>query len=224
MEPFIPNDHALDAQSQSSQGPKPAGSLPLAESLLVLEMQVREIFGRTVYSHKTHEKCAEQFLATHGLLNTIQIILAAVTTGSLLLAVFGDNRPNTIIGAVLSTILFGLTAYIKDKDLGKVAQNHTDTAHQLWSVREGYFSLLTDIACGVVDVPTLMDRRDQLLQRLETIYAGAPRTTSRAYAKAQTALQQNEEMTFSATEIDAFLPKPLHRAKSDKTNPSAPPH
>ena len=64
-------------------------------------MQVREIFGRTVYSHKTHEKCAEQFLAWHSRLNNAQIVLSAILTGSLLLAVFGDSRPATITGAVI---------------------------------------------------------------------------------------------------------------------------
>lgn len=220
MEPSTPNAFVPDRPASDPTHPDRAGGTPVSGVAEVLEMQVRELFGRTVYSHKTHEKCADQFLAAHSILNTVQIVLAAVTTGSLLLAVFGDNRLNTITGAVLSTILFGLTAYIKDKDLGKVAQNHVDTAHQLWSVREGYFSLLTDIAGGLVDITTLMDRRDQLLQRLETIYAGAPRTTSRAYGKAQVALQKNEEMTFSAAEIDAFLPKPLHRATAP--DPPAP--
>ena len=187
----------------------------------VLEMQVREIFGRTVYSHKTHEKCAEQFLAWHSRLNNAQIVLSAILTGSLLLAVFGDSRPATITGAVLSTILFGLSAYIKDKDYGQVAQRHTETANQLWGVREDYFSLLTDLAGKLVGVDQLRERRDELQQRLDKIYSGAPRTTSRAYGAAQKALQKNEELTFSTAEIDAFLPGPLKRAAD--SHPHRPP-
>ena len=36
----------------------------LPESLQVLEGQMRECFGRVVYSHKTHEKCADILLET----------------------------------------------------------------------------------------------------------------------------------------------------------------
>jgi hypothetical protein len=35
----------------------------------------------------------------------------------------------------------------------------------------------------------------------------------KAYGKAQTALKENEELTFSDGEIDAFLPAPLRRTR-----------
>ena len=51
--------------------------------------------------------------------------------------------------------------------------------------------------------------------KLSKTYKGSPRTFYAAYAKAQTALKQNEELTFSDAEIDAFLPVPLRKGKAD---------
>ena len=35
----------------------------ITPELSILEGQLRECYGRTVYSHKTHEKCADILLA-----------------------------------------------------------------------------------------------------------------------------------------------------------------
>ena len=52
---------------------------------------------------------------------------------------------------------------------------------------------------------------DELVERLHTVYRGAPATNLKAYRKAQKALQENEDMTFTDAEIDAFLPNELRR-------------
>jgi hypothetical protein len=46
---------------------------------------------------------------------------------------------------------------------------------------------------------------------LHSIYAGAPSTNFKAYKKAQDALKNMEDMTFSDEEIDKFLPRELRR-------------
>ncbi|EHW92744.1 hypothetical protein ECDEC11A_1805 [Escherichia coli DEC11A] len=43
------------------------------------------------------------------------------------------------------------------------------------------------------------------------MYSGSPSTTFEAYKKAQDALKNKEDLTFSEEEIDAFLPKELKR-------------
>ena len=85
-------------------------------------------------------------------------------------------------------------------------------AADLWNVRESYLSLLTDIRDATVPLAKLRTRRDELQSTLHKVYKSAPRTDDEAYSKAQTALKDNEELTFSDTEIDAFLPAPLRRA------------
>lgn len=48
----------------------------------------------------------------------------------------------------------------------------------------------------------------------QRVYSGVPSTNYKAYKKAQEALKQHEEMTFSNDEIDDFLPTELRRDKS----------
>ena len=82
----------------------------------------------------------------------------------------------------------------------------------MWIIREKYLSLITDLRMGEKPIEALQKERDDLLNELHSVYSGAPSTTYQAYKKAQEALQQFEEMTFSEKEIDAFLPKELRKA------------
>ena len=180
---------------------------PTTDSRDFVEAQLRECYGRVVYSHKAHEKCADILLSRLSTIKLSQIILAAVTTGSFIYAFFGTEAVGTAIGVVVSTTLLMLNAYTKDYDLGELAQKHRQSAADLWLIREKYLSLITDLRVGDDSIENTRLRRDALLQQLHTVYSGAPSTTVRAYTKAQKALQQWEEMTFSDEELDKLLPR-----------------
>lgn len=177
-----------------------------------IESQIRECFGRVVYSHKTHEKCADRLQGRLAAIKIWQIALSAITTGGLIVTIFGDahqSKISALISAVFSTALLALNAYMKDFDPGRVAQEHKGVADKLWSIRESYLSLLTDLRSGGVDDRQARERRDALQGQLAPIYSSAPRTFKRGYQDAQKALKIGEDLTFSADEIDQFLPEPL---------------
>ena len=46
-------------------------------------------------------------------------------------------------------------------------------------------------------------------QILREVYSSAPRTTTKAYGRAQKGLKSNEELTFSSRELDLMLPEAL---------------
>ena len=71
--------------------------------------------------------------------------------------------------------------------------------------------LITDLAIGEKSLEVIQKERDALMEDLHVVYSNAPTTNPRAYRKAQKALKQNEDMTFSDEEIDAFLPTELKR-------------
>lgn len=177
----------------------------------LLEAQLRECFGRVVYSHKTHEKCADLLLSRLSKIKLWQIILSAVTTGGFLAAVFGAGPIGAAAGVVVSTALLVLNAYTKNYDLGELAQKHKQAANDIWLIREKYLSLITDIRLGYKKIGDIVEERDALLEELHAAYNGAPSTTYEAYRKAQQALQQLEDMTFSDAEIDSFLPQELRK-------------
>ena len=183
------------------------------ESRRILEGQLRECYGRVVYSHKTHEKCADILLSHLSLIKISQIALSAITAGGFIAAIFTEGKVTALIASVVSTILLVLNAYTKDYDLGELAQKHRQAASDLWLIREKYLSLLTDLAMKGKPVEALQQQRDALLDQLHNVYAGAQSTNSRAYKEAQKALKLNEDMTFSATEIDILLPSELRRGQ-----------
>ena len=196
--------------------PMMSPAVPDNGPLDVIESQLRECFGRAVYSHKTHEKAADMAIARLSRIKILQIILSALTTGGLLAVLAGPadmSQIAAVISALLSTALLALNAYTKENDLGRISQEHKDTADELWSVRESYLSLLTDIRTQSLSLSAIRDRRDALQGSLAGVYTSAPRTFASAYKRAQRALKLNEDLTFADAEIDQFLPAPLRRGR-----------
>lgn len=187
------------------------------DSIKILESQIRECFGRVVFSHKTHEKCSDIYAEHLKKLKLFEIILSTLTTTTLLSSIFGEQKIGTITGAILSTIVLGITIYTKDYDLGQIAKNHADTANKLWDTRESYISLIADIKASSLTIDQIKIKRNELHDSLNVIYQNAPRTNCKAYERASKALNENgqlntgEEMTFSDKEIDRFLPLELRR-------------
>lgn len=182
-----------------------------------LEAQIRECFGRVVYSTKTHEKCADLCMERLQWIKVAQIVLSAITTGGLLTALLGKpdvSYAATVVSALVSTLLLVLTAYMKDVDPGQQAEKHKKTASELWDIRESYLSMLSDLHDGNLDIAAIREKRDELQARLANVYSSAPRTNAKAYGIASHGLKAQEEMTFSDEEIDKFLPAALRRSLS----------
>ena len=178
---------------------------------MILEGQLRECYGRVVYSHKTHEKCADILLERLSAIKTFQIVLSAITTGGLISTVYGESQIGAVLAVITSTLLLALNTYTKNYDLGEVAQKHKQAAVDIWLIREKYLSLITDLRLNDESVPEIVRIRDELLNELHNIYTGAPTTTHKAYRRAQKALQTADDLTFSDDEIDSFLPSDLKR-------------
>jgi hypothetical protein len=181
----------------------------------VLEGQIRQVFGRVVYSHKAHEKCVDIALTKLNQIKLWQIALSAVATAGFVGTIFGVGHVAAIVGAVISTTLLALNTYTKDFDLGKIAQRHKQTAADLWHIREKLLSMITDLWAGTRPLEQIRTERDALIDELHSIYSQAPSTDDKAYKKAQIALKQSEELTFSEDEIDVFLPTELRRGKKN---------
>jgi hypothetical protein len=177
----------------------------------LLETQIREIYGRVVYTHKTHEKCADVLKERSDYMKFAEIFLSAATTTSILVVVFGDGKAFQFLAALSSTILLGLTLYSKDFNLLAIAEKHKQAALNILEVREKLLSLLVDIRIGNKEISQLQQIRDELNEQLVNTYRGAPKTINKAYQIASKALKENGEFTFSDEEIDNFLPESLRR-------------
>ena len=185
----------------------------------ILEGQLRECYGRVVYTHKTHEKHADALIKKNSCIKWGQIILSAIIAGGVITMLFEFcpeyKKIAEVIVAIISTILLVLNSYTKDYDLGTIAQKHRQVAAEIWLIREKYLTLLTALRMKQLSVDEICSQRDKLLEDLHSIYSGAPSTNFEAYQKAQDALKNKEDMTFSDDEIDKFLPKELKRKSAE---------
>jgi hypothetical protein len=134
----------------------------------VLEGQLRECYGRVVYSHKTHEKCADILLERQGRIKFWQIVISAAVTGGIVSTFFGTKEIGQQL-TLLSASLLALNAYTKNYDLGEIAQKHRQAGSDLWIIREKYLSLLTDIRVGDVELGLIRTRRDALQDELHAV-------------------------------------------------------
>lgn len=175
------------------------------------ESQIRELYGRVSWTHKVHEKCADILKSRNHIMKIAQIVISALTTTGILVTVFGENKIIGIISAVLSAIGFTINAYYQKYDLGEISEKHSESASDIWKIREQYLSLLTDLKSRVVEADYIQEKRDQLLSELHSVYKGSPRTISKAYKEATKALTENEELTYSVKEIDNLLPIDLRK-------------
>lgn len=193
----------MDRNSQTSQGYK-------------LESQIREAYGRVVYTSTCHNKIVQRLLSQNNTIKVWQIILSALTTGSFLATILSSDVIAGIVGSIISISLLILNAYTKNFDLVETAQSHQKAADALWKIREEYVSLLTDF--DMLEASEIIARRDDLQNRTAEIYAQSPRTDARSYREAKKALKTEEEQTFSEKEIDMMLPNSIRRENRDLKN------
>src|SRR4051812_41418773 len=100
----------------------------MTEGEILLESQIRDIYGRVIYTHKTHEKCADILKERSDFFKTGEVILSTVTTTTILVVLFGEGKVYNLIAAICSTAVLGITLYTKDFNLLAIAEKHKQSA------------------------------------------------------------------------------------------------
>lgn len=177
---------------------------------------IKEIYGRVVYSHKTHEKAVEQLNDRIIWLKWINLVLMVLTFGGVLNAVFVGGATLNLLTVLASALALALAIYRMSFNPEKEVLEYRKTANKLRQVRDQYVDLIGDIKDGALTEDQIRRRRDDLRDRVDQVYSDAPDTTSKAYARAQRALGSEEEMTFSKGEVDRFLPPELRDPPTDE--------
>lgn len=175
----------------------------------ILESQIREAYGRVTYTQTCHEKIIGRVLKMNDTIKVWQIVLSAISTSGFVVAIFSQEKITSILGSVISLALLFLNTYTKNINLSETAQEHKKASDLLWKIREEYVSLLTDFE--ILDIDSIMNKRDELQERTAEVYNNSPRTDSKSYKAAQKALKTEEEQTFSEEEIDVMLPNSIRR-------------
>lgn len=170
-------------------------------------VQLREAFGRIVFSYTTHLKKMNHLHAKDEKIKILQICLSAISTGGFLGAIITNQQSFTVVGGLFSTALLALNLFLKNYNLLEEIKQHQNTAIDLWMVREDYISLLTDFP--TLSTKDLASKRDDLQKKTYEIYKSSPLTDKESYREAQKALKSEEEQFFTPEEIDKILPSHL---------------
>ena len=172
-----------------------------------LLLQIKEAYGRIVYTYTTHLKKAELLKNHLKWIKYSQIVLSAISSGGFLASLISNKQILNIVGGICAVILLCVNLFFKNFDMEEEIKNHTITSNQLWLVREKYVSLMTDFE--VLENEEIIDARDSLQHETYEIYKNAPKTDSKSYKKAQKALKQEEEQFFTNEELNQMLPSHL---------------
>ena len=184
------------------------------DEYLVLEDVVRNTFAGSVWSHKIHEKQADQYAQKYHTLETINIFCASLTSTGLIGIIFYNEMWLKIITAVLSFITIFCGAYFKSFALQDMIEKNRNTAHRIICFRNDLITLLTKIHLKAGTPEELTEEYKVILEKLNEAYASALDTTRKAVNEAAIALKDRQEFTYSDNEIDRFLPS--HLRKGDR--------
>jgi hypothetical protein len=138
-------------------------------SLTVID-HVRLDSEHVAQNYTVHARAAERLV---GLASSWRIaiatLLAAATCSAVATLLFPGRNIQVAAIAAVTAAFVGFAVYIV---LGLEARlfAHRSFAHRLWIVCERYRSLLAEVNEGIVDGPTVLRRRDELIQELYAMY------------------------------------------------------
>jgi hypothetical protein len=172
----------------------------------------RELYGRLVYTHITHEKERQVWSGKVCWMNRINIGLASATTFCAIISATLKPMWSVVLTALFAVATVSFVMWQANYDpAGKESQHRVAAKELLW-IREQLLLLITD--CHITTCPQqeLERRLDVLARELTAVYKFAPNTSPEAYTQAEAAIKGGH-FTFSDDEIDAMLPTQLRKNK-----------
>ena len=164
----------------------------------------RDLFGRVVYTHETHERERLIWSGKVCTTNRLNIALASATTVP---AVVSATLPSTLV-LILTAVSAGATTafalWQSSSDAAGQENQHRVAAKELLWCRQQLAMLIAD--CHI-PLPVDHLRRDlEVINReLHAIYKFAPNTSTEAFNQAEAKIKGGH-FSLSDDEIDALLP------------------
>jgi hypothetical protein len=174
---------------------------------------IRLSFGSVTASYRAHARAAERLAARAWQSKVVVMILFCLATGAALIALTGVRQFQIAAAALAAVAVLGFAISIS---LGfePRAYAHRACAAQLWLLCEKYRALLAEVHDGLIDLPAVMKRRDDLMREVQIVYEHALPADREAYQIARDALGAGNSAP-SDQEIDRLLPASLrHPARA----------
>lgn len=175
---------------------------------------LRLAFGQVVHHHKSHAQAAASLARWIRWLRASETLLMMGVAIAAFAAAFGKGNVFSVVSAVLASLALTIFLIHVMFDFESAARAHHECSTRLWHIREQYRALLSDLSDGAIDPEAARIRRSVLLGELHAIYDSAPALARRVFAASRSSVNSVEEAALADEEIDRFLPKSLHAAKS----------
>ncbi|MGB7586933.1 MAG: SLATT domain-containing protein [Terriglobales bacterium] len=170
----------------------------------------RELYGRAVYTHKTHEKEREIWSGKACTMIWINIVLSAMTTLFAIISAWLKPAWALLATALSATATIAFVVGQSSFDpVGKESQHRTAAKELLW-IREQLLLLITDCHIATINQEHLQRCLEMITRELTAVYKFAPNTSPEAYALAEKSIKSGH-FTFSDDEIDVMLPVALRK-------------
>lgn len=82
-----------------------------------LKSQVRNAYGKVVYSYTSHWKQQNIYSNTAGCIRIWEIVLSSISTTGLVSFLISDEKWVAVIGTIFSALSLGLNLLVKEKNI-----------------------------------------------------------------------------------------------------------
>ena len=89
-----------------------------------IEWQIKNSYGKVCYSFTCHEKEIQRLIKYEKWLKISQIVLSAISAGTLINTLFGTNNYSNAIGSIFATALLIINSMNFKFDLGTTISKH----------------------------------------------------------------------------------------------------
>ncbi|MDA0246173.1 MAG: SLATT domain-containing protein [Chloroflexi bacterium] len=179
---------------------------------------VLEIYGRLVWTHKTHEKQRELDTRKIKRDKWINVILMGLSASGILVSIPLQTVWASSLATLFAFISFGFAIYQISFEGEADILLQRQASKMLLIERDKLLTFIERVMVPDADIEVLRANFDKTVERLGQLYASLPDTTMSAYVLASEGLKKNEEFTFSSEEIDKLLPVELRQAKLTPTS------
>jgi len=176
---------------------------------LSLVDHIRLSFGSVATSYRAHSRVAERLARRAWQSKVVVVTLLGLATGACLLTLTGVRMVPIVAAALSGAALLGFAISLA-LDFEPRAYAHRACAAQLWLLCEKYRALLAEVHDGLIDLPAITKRRDDLMREVQVVYEHALPADREAYQIAREALGAGESAP-SDQEIDRLLPASLRQ-------------
>lgn len=170
----------------------------------------RELYGRVVYSHKTHEQEREIWSSKTSRTNLANVLLTGLTTLFSIISASLNPKWALVATAISATATVAFVLWQSSFDpAGKENSQRTAAKELLW-IREQLLILIMNAHMSSVPEDQLQKALDLISRELTAVYKFAPCTSPEAYSRAEAMIKRGQ-ITFSDDEIDDMLPTQLRK-------------